>query len=136
MRRIDYPPATGDAPIDEGWQPANGAIVPPIDTAPSVSILEWNANDVVVEITNQGTASLEYGAKNESSISMFREIERKGKWIFDAMDCCGMGVERRVLEPGQSIKVLLKFELPGKRERLLGSFTQFDTLSKSNLNKI
>lgn len=127
----NYPPAAGDAPIDEGWQPANGAIVPPIDTAPRVSILERDATKFVVEITNLGTASLDYGARNASSISLCREVERNGKWMFDAMEWCGMGEDRLTIQPGQSIKVLLSFELPGKRERLLGSFTQTGTEKNS-----
>ena len=123
----NFPPASGDAPIDEGWQPANGAIIPPIDTAPNVSILERNGSDVVVQITNLGTSSLEYGEKNETSILRCREIERNGKWLFDTCDTCGMGIISRELLPGQSIKVLLRFELPEKRERLLGSFYQTGT---------
>ena len=122
-----YPPASDNAPIDEGWQPANGAIIEPIDAAPTVTILERRSSSITIEISNIGTEALEYGSRNDNSISMFREIETNGKWTFDAFDWCGMGIERRVLQPGQSIKVDLKFDLPLKRERLLGSFSQQDT---------
>ena len=123
----NYPPAVGDAPPDVGWQPANGAIIEPIDTLPFVTILEMDHERVVVNITNIGNESLEYGALNGDSICTFREIEEHGKWMVDTYDWCGMGVESRQLEPGQSITVLLKFDLPLKRERILGAFSQKGT---------
>ena len=122
-----YPPAADDAPIDDGWQPANGAIVEPIDTEPKVTIIGRSGSDVTIQITNIGTESLEYGSRDDDSITRFREVEKNGKWTFDTYDWCGMGVESRQLEPGQSITVLLKFDLPLKRERILGAFSQKGT---------
>ena len=127
----NYPPAVGDAPPDVGWQPANGAIIEPIDTLPFVTILEMDHERVVVNITNIGNESLEYGALNGDSICTFREIEEHGKWMVDTYDWCGMGIEAATLEPGQMIKVLVKFRPTGKRERLLGSFRQSGTDKQS-----
>jgi len=122
-----YPPAADDALIDEGWQPANGSIIEPIDTEPKVTIIGRSGSDVTIQIKNIGTESLEYGARDDDSITRFAEVEKSGKWTLDTFDWCGMGVESRELEPGQSITVLLKFELPLKRERILGSFSQKGT---------
>ena len=120
-------PAAEDAPIDDGWQPANGAVIEPIDSAPEVTIIERTGSNVTIRITNTGTESLEYGARNDDSLMRFREVEKNGKWTFDTYDWCGMGIESRELQPGESITVLLKFDLPLKRERLLGFFSQQGT---------
>ena len=124
------PPAASDAPPDAGWQPANGAIIEPIDTLPHVTLLEMGRERVVVNITNIGSESLEYEAMSDS-ICTFREIQERGNWIVDTYDWCGMGVETATLEPGQTIKVLLKFRPTRKRERLLASFRQFGTEKQS-----
>lgn len=127
-----YPPAAGDSPPDEGWQPASGAIIEEIDTLPSVTVVQRNDRGVVVVIKNIGLVPIEYGARNGGdSITMYREIEQQGKWTVDTYEWCGMGCELRILEPGQSKKVSLEFTLPHKRERLLGSFTQSGTDKQS-----
>jgi hypothetical protein len=127
----NYPAASVDAPPDVGWQPGNGAIIEPIDTLPVVDVLKMDREIALVEITNKGHDSLEYGARNDDSICTFREIEEYGKWIVDTYDWCGMGIESAILEPGHKIKVTVLFRPNVKRERLLASFRQLGTDKQS-----
>lgn len=115
-------------PPDEEWVCSIFDGFPPLNNVPEILSRRTVGKNSYVTIKNVGSTTLRYTSVGPHRIQLFQEVDVSGRWGLAGWDWCGMGKETFSLEPDQTVELRVRFWDAEKRERMLGHFTEDDTM--------
>ncbi len=120
--------ASDRLPPDELWVCTIFGGVEPLNNVPKILSRRTEGNEIFVKIKNTGSTTLQYLSVGPHHIQLCQEIDVSEMWEMAGWDWCGMGKESFFLEPEQTVELRVRFWDSNNRERMLGHFTERETL--------
>lgn len=103
----------------------------PLLNVPQVVSVVNDGDQCEVTVKNIGSAPIGYYSAGASHIQLVQEVFDSAKWTLATWDWCGTGKSDQVLNPGESVVLVVMFWDHRKRERMLGQFWEPGTLRSS-----